>query len=106
MTVHRVKTWEEFKALVKTLAPETLFYLAEPHPLRKPPIGLRLTFYHGGDMYVFTDFANGESLHKTRIPIINHEDEAKAELREEDIRQFLSGELGKIKLVSLPPFMY
>jgi hypothetical protein len=106
MAINRVNSWEKFKDLVLTLKPDTVYYLAEPHPLKKPPLGLRLTFYLQKDMYVFTDFADGETLHKTGISIINPTDEIRAEIREEDIKFFLSNELGKIKFVSLPPFMY
>ncbi|MEM2093955.1 MAG: hypothetical protein QXI32_01505 [Candidatus Bathyarchaeia archaeon] len=106
MTVHRVSDWEKFKSLVLALKPDTVFYLSEPHPLRRPPIGLRLTFYHGQDMYVFTDYADGEALHRTKIPISNSHDEKKAELREDEVRRFLLEELGTVKLASLPPFIY
>lgn len=106
MPVHRVDAWNEFKSLVLALKPDTIYYLSEPHPLRKPPLGLRLTFYQGGNMYVFTDFADSETLHKTGIPITNPNDKIRAEINEADIKNFLSTELGKVKLVSLPPFMY
>ncbi len=106
MTIYRVSSWGEFRALVQALKPETIFYLSEPHPLRKPPLGLRLTFYQGRDMYVFTDFADGKSLKRTGILLTSPDDIVRAELREEDIRRFLSMELGNLELVSLPPFMY
>jgi hypothetical protein len=106
MAVHRIDSWKRFKALVTELKPETVFYLSEPHPLRRPPLGLRLTFYHGKDIYVLIDYAEGRNLKKTGIPIINPEDAVRAEVREEDIRRFLAEELGNVKLVSLPPFMY
>ena len=106
MPIHRVESWEKFKDLFSSLNPETVYYLSEPHPLKEPPIGLRLTFYHGKDMYVFTDFADANALHRTGIPITNPKDKVKVEIKEEDIRRFLSNELGKVKLVSLPPFIY
>jgi hypothetical protein len=31
--------------------------------------GLKRIFYHGSDGYGFTDYADGDSLHKTKIPI-------------------------------------
>jgi len=106
MPVVRVNNWEEFRRFVKEMVPDTVFYLPEPHPLRKPPLGLRLTFYHGKDMYVFTDFADGKSLKRTGIPLTNPDERVRAEVREEDIRRFLSTELGNVELVSLPPFIY
>ena len=106
MTVHRVGSWNEFKSLVRSLKPETVFYLSQPHPLRKPPLGLRLTFYHERDMYVFIDFADAKVLHKTGISLTNPDDTLKVEIKEEDIRRFLSEEFIGTKFVSLPPFMY
>ena len=106
MTVHRIFSWNEFKSLVISLKPDAVFYLSEPHPLRNPPLGLRLTFYNRMDMYVFTDFADKNVLHKTRIPLTTPDDMLKAEIKEEDIKRFLREEFHGTKCVSLPPFMY
>jgi hypothetical protein len=106
MVVHRVQTWEEFKDLALRTRPVNMFYLAEPHPLSNPPTGLRLTFYHEQDMYVFTDHANGSSLVKTAIPIAHHTDRIHVEIREQDIRDFLSSNFPWVEPISLPPFMY
>jgi len=106
MTVYRIHQWENFKAQVLDLHPETIFYLGQPHPLRKPPLGLRMTFYHNHDMYVFVDYANGVILRKTGIRVTNHEDKIHAEVREQDIHDFLIENFPWIKLSSLPPFMY
>jgi hypothetical protein len=57
-------------------------------------------------MYVFTDYADSDSLHKTKIPLSNPDDEKRVELGEEDIKRFLLRELGPVKLASLPPFIY
>ena len=106
MTVHRLKDWKEFKALALQLHPETMFYIVQPHLFRTPPLGLRLTFYHGQDMYVLVDHADGASLAKTGIPVTNHLDRTHAEIREQDIRAFLSSNFPWVEPVSLPPFMY
>ncbi|UCH03084.1 MAG: hypothetical protein JSV20_04730 [Candidatus Bathyarchaeota archaeon] len=106
ITVYRIKTWEHFKALVTSLKPSTVYYLTQPHPLRKPPLGLRLTFYNRGDIYVFIDYADAKVLHKTGIPITNPSDAVNADVSEYDIRNFLAKELDDVNLVSLPPFMY
>ncbi|UCH01386.1 MAG: hypothetical protein JSV20_05765 [Candidatus Bathyarchaeota archaeon] len=106
MSVYRLNTWEEFRMQIMVLHPETIFYLAQPHPLRAPPLGLRLTFYHNQDMYVFVDYADGPSLVKTGIPITNHMNRVQAEIREQDIRDFLSHHFQWVELASLPPFMY
>ncbi|MCJ7634780.1 hypothetical protein MUP77_20610 [Candidatus Bathyarchaeota archaeon] len=106
MVVHHVRSWEEFKALALNHKPDTVFYLAQPHLFRTPPLGLRLTFYHGQDMYVMTDYAKGASLVKTGIQITSPEDKVQAQVREQDIRDFLSRNFPWTELVSLPPFMY
>jgi hypothetical protein len=106
MTVIRIRSWEEFKTLVLKHKPGTVFYLGQPHLFGKPPLGLRLTFYHGQDMYVMTDYAKGTCLVKTGIPITNPEDKVQAQVRDSDIRDFLSQSFPWIEPVSLPPFMY
>lgn len=106
MTVNRVGNWNEFKSLVLSLQPDTVFYLSEPHPLRKPPLGLRLTFYYKQDMYVFTDFADANILHKTGIPLTDPDDRFTVEIKKDDIKRFLLEEFRGTKFVSLPPFMY
>ena len=106
MAITHVPIWDNFKEIVLELHPNTMFYISQPHPLKTPPLGLRLTFYHDQDMYVFVDYADGDSLAKTGIPVTNHMDKINAEVREQDIRDFLSNSFPWIKLVSLPPFMY
>lgn len=106
MAVRRVNQWDEFKRIVLELHPATIFYLSEPHPLMNPPLGLRLTFYHDQDMYVFIDYAECSMLAKTSIPVINHMDKVNTEIREQDIRVFLENTFPWTKQVSLPPFMF
>jgi hypothetical protein len=106
MVVHRIQIWEKFKDLALRARPVNMFYLAEPHLFTNPPIGLRLTFYDEHDMYVFTDRANGSHLAKTGIPITNHTDRIHVEIKEQDIREFLSRNFPWAELVSLPPFIY
>jgi hypothetical protein len=106
MVVHHVRTWEEFKSLALKLHPDRVFYLAQPHLFSVPPLGLRLTFYHNQDMYVMTDSAKGASLVKTGIAITSPDDRIQAQVREQDIRDFLSQSFPWIEPVSLPPFMY
>lgn len=106
LTVRHVNTWDEFKRTVLELHPNTIFYISQPHPLRFPPLGLRLTFYHDQDLYVFLDYAEGASLAKTGIQVTNHMDRINAEIREQEICDFLSNNFSWAKLASLPPFMY
>jgi len=106
MTIHRLQKWEEFKAKAFQLRPQNVFYLSEPHLFASPPLGLRLTFYHCQDMWVFVDHADGAVLAKTGITVTNHLDNAHAEIREQDIRHFISKAFPGVEPVSLPPFIY
>ena len=106
MTVHRVLKWEEFRDKALSVGLRNIFYLAEPHLFSNPPLGLRLTFYDDLDMWVFVDHADGSSLAKTGIPVTNHLDITHAEIKEQDIRDFLSKVFPGVEPVSLPPFIY
>jgi len=103
MTVLRIMRWEEFRNLVNTLSPDVILYGKDSHPLRRPPIGLRLIFYHERDMYVFIDYADGEALRKTGIPV-RTADEEKGHLDDVDIRRFLNEQFGGAKLVPMGLF--
>jgi len=58
---------------------------------------LKLIFYHGFDGYVFTDYADGDALHKTRIPI-RGTDKRSIPILVEDIERFLRSQMGKVKV--------
>jgi len=106
MVVHRIMDWKKFKRLAQKLSPQIVFYIVQPHSLKHPPLGIRITFYHEQDMYLFIDYADNGYLHKTKIPITCYNDEVHADMRDEDIWGFLSNQLGRIAISSLPPFMY
>jgi hypothetical protein len=97
LALHRVRTWEEYRNLALTLKPSTIFYARDPHPLRKPPWGLKLIFYQGFDGYVFKDYADGSTLHKTKIPI-RGQNEREIPLLVEDIERFLYSQIGQVKV--------
>ena len=65
MTVYRIRKWEDFEKRGLDFLPSIIFYQKDKHPLRKPPIGLRLTFYHEKDTYALIDFADGATPKKT-----------------------------------------
>jgi len=50
--------FRDFAERVQALKPETIFYNAEAAPTRRPPVAMRLFFYHEGDVYVFLDFVS------------------------------------------------
>jgi len=67
--VERVHLWDEFKRLATTLHPSSIAYTFEKSPFSKPPLALRLSFGTEGIQYVFLDFAQGEALKRTKIPV-------------------------------------
>ena len=97
MVVKRIMSWKKYRKLALEFKPETVYYARDPHPLRKPPWGLKLIFYHGFDGYVFTDYAEGDALHKTKIPI-RGTDESDIPILVEDIESFLHSQIGKVKV--------
>ena len=103
LAVNRIRRWKEFKKLVLEFKPEIIFYAIELHPLRKPPWGLKLIFYNGFNGYVFVDYADGATLHKTKIPI-QGKDKKEVPLLVEDIENFIYSQLGKIKVFPIHSF--
>ena len=99
MALHRIMRWSEFRSLVRRFTPKIIFFAKESNPLAKPKVGLKLMFYHGMDTYVFTDYADGNVLHKTGIPVEASGDEGRID--DEDIRRFLMEHLGDVNVVSL-----
>ena len=88
MAVYHIQSWEEYRKLASTFKPSIVYYAGDPHPLRKHPWGLKLIFYNGFYGYVFTEFAHGGALHKTKIPISGAK-ERDIPLLVEDIESFL-----------------
>ena len=97
MTVYRILTWEEYQTLALTMKPNIVYYARDPHPTNKPPWGLKLIFYNGFDGYILTDYAEGDALHKTKIPI-RGTDKGEIPILVEDIERFLHTQLGNVKV--------
>lgn len=98
----RIKTWDEFKKMAISLRPKSIVYNLHRAPLSKPPICLRLVFASKQTQYIFLDFAKGGTLRQTKIPIINPE-KREAYVRDEDIKQFITRELGRNDLLIVCP---
>ena len=92
--VIHVNNWEEFKKLVIALRPNSVSYTVQRAPLSKPPVGLRIVFAAGVTQYVFLDFARGENMERTKIPV-RCNDKGEAYLSEEEIRNFILTQLGR-----------
>ena len=100
--VVHVNTWEEFKRLAIALCPEFIAYDVEDVPLSRPPIGLRLVFATENSQYVFLDFARGNTLGRTKLPVHTHKSGGFC-LKEEDIKNFICTELNR-KDISIVTF--
>ena len=92
--VIHMNKWEEFKKLASALRPNSVSYTIQRAPLSKPPVGLRIVFAAGVTQYVFLDFARGENMERTKIPV-RCNDKGETYLSEEEIRKFILAQLGR-----------
>ncbi|MFH0896923.1 MAG: hypothetical protein V1850_02595 [Candidatus Bathyarchaeota archaeon] len=104
MVVYRILRWEDFERHILDLKPSTIFYQKDKHPLRNPPIGLRLTFYNGEGTYAFIDFANGSTLYKTGIPVKPSAVKDEGLIDDADIIRFLSARFKNTVIRSMGTF--
>ena len=93
MTLHRLRSWEEFKQALVRCRADCVFFAVEDYPLGNPPISLRLLFTCGRDTYVFSDFARGDHMAQTGIPI--RAGGGLPYVLKEDVEAFLRRELGR-----------
>ena len=96
-----IKTWDEFKKLSIALHPNSVTYFLQRAPLSKPPVGLRLVFTSENVLYVFLDSAKGDAFRQTKIPIKRREKQSY--VLHEDIKGFITKELGRPDLVVVSP---
>lgn len=97
MGVYRIQSWDEYRKLALAFKPKIIYYSRDPHPTSRPPWGLKLIFYHEFDGYVFTDYADGDALHKTHISIKGTY-KREIPLLVEDIKSFLHAQIGKVEI--------
>ena len=64
-----VKTLDSFKEYIQTFSIKTVYCLFEENQEGDPPIGMRLYFYHGVDIYFLIDYAQKDKLKLTSIPL-------------------------------------
>jgi hypothetical protein len=95
--VIHVNNWEKFKKLAIDHRPSSVSYTIQRAPLSKPPVGLRMVFATKESQYVFLDFARGEAMQRTMIPVRRNE-KGEAYISEEEIRNFLLTQLGRSDL--------
>jgi hypothetical protein len=97
LVIYRIRTWDKYEELALKFKPSIIYYARDPHPLRNPSWGLKLIFYNGFDSYLFIDYSDEHSLHKTKIPI-KGTDEKEIPLLVEDIEKFLYSRIGRVKI--------
>ena len=89
----RIRSWEEFKRLVREKKPKSIVYILEQNALspNKELATLRIILMHDRRYYIFLDFAKGQFLRETGIPLRKNknglwnldEDEVKVILKKE-----------------------
>ena len=104
MTVYLILKWEDFEKRALDLQPSIIFYQKDKHPLRTPPIGLRLTFYHEKDTYAFIDFADGVTLRKTGIHVKASVVKGEGLIDDEAIVRFLASRFKNTTIRSMGTF--
>jgi hypothetical protein len=92
----RDKSWDEFGRLVVELKPNSLVYIIEQDGLTRTRemTVLRLILPASKGCFVYLDFPRGEALRETVIPI--HDDKDNRHLEDDEIKQFLKKEFGRI----------
>lgn len=104
MVVYRILKWRDFERHILDLKPSIIFYQKDKHPLRDPPIGLRLTFYNKKDTYAFIDFADGLTLYKTGISVKPSVVKDEGLIDDADIISFLSARFKNTAIQSMGTF--
>ena len=88
----RVQTLEEFREQIHNFSVEAIFCLFTADPQGKPPVGMRLYFYHGANVYYLFDYASGERLTVTGIPVSTYGSHKEPYISEDDVKSFISKE--------------
>ena len=103
LAIHRILSWKKYHDLARELNPTIIYYAIDSRPLRNPPWGLKLIFYHDFNGYVFNDYADGTTLYKTKIPI-RGTNPREVPLLVDDIEQFIHDQIGQIKVSPIHSF--
>ena len=95
----RVKSWEEFKNLVKLKKPQSIVFILEQNGFspNKELTTLRLIMLHDQRYYLFLDFPKGEALRETGIPLRKDKNQIPY-LDEDEVRVLLKEQFKKEKI--------
>ncbi len=91
-----VKTLDDFKKFIDAFSIKAVYCLFEPNSQGNPPIGMRLYFYHEGDIYFLVDYASGAALKMTGIPLKSYGGVREPYVSEDDIKEFVRREFGNM----------
>jgi len=94
----RIRSWEEFRNLVKEKKPQSIVFILEQNGFspNKELTTLRLIMLHDQQYYIFLDFPKGEALRETKIPL--HKDKnGIPNLNEDEAKDFLKEQFKKEK---------
>ncbi len=95
----RVKSWEEFKSLVREKKPQSIVFIPEQNGFspNKELTTLKVMMLHDKRYYIFLDFPKGVTLRETGIPL--HRDKnGIPNLDEDEVRAFLKEQFKKDKI--------
>jgi len=95
----RVKSWEEFKNLVREKKPGSIVFILEQSGFspNKELTTLRLIMLHDQRYYIFLDFPKGETLRETGIPLHRGKNGI-YNLNEDEVRVFLKEQFKEEKI--------
>ena len=102
-----IASWEDYKRIATKVKPKAILYTTQRSPLTKPPLGLRLIFADSESEYIFLDFAQGNVLKKTGIPV-KFTSGGEPYLDDGCVKRFLVAQLGRpdIQVISLEVMGY
>ncbi|MGC8939291.1 MAG: hypothetical protein ACP5IM_01910 [Candidatus Bathyarchaeia archaeon] len=91
--VVKIRSWKEFKRLAEELKVNSIVYNIEQDGLspNRELTNLRLILPSGRAYYVLIDFAKGETLKETGIPL-RKDAKGNRYISEEDIKEFLKNQ--------------
>jgi hypothetical protein len=95
----RVKSWEEFKRLVREKKPGSIVFILEQNGFspNKELTSLKLIMLYDRRYYIFIDFPKGNALREIGIPF--HKDKnGIPNLDEDEVKAFLEKEFEKVGL--------
>ncbi len=90
----RVKTWKEFKRLTTEKKPKSIVYIIARSIPARNLTSLKLIMPIEGLQYIFVDFAKGDVMRQTGIPIHSNKEGIRF-LEEHDVKKFLMKHLGR-----------